>query len=153
MKKGFTCGAMDLLHAGHVLMLKECKEICDYLIVGLQTDPSTDRPTKNRPIQSLEERRIQLEGCKYVDEIVIYDTEADLVNLLKTLKPDVRIIGADWKGKKYTGYELDIEVVFNNRDHGYSSSDLRRRIWLAESEKMASEGTTPNQVQAQSTIK
>src|SRR3989344_2617280 len=94
---GFTCGAMDLLHAGHVLMLKECKEQCDYLIVGLQTDPTIDRPEKSKPIETLTERKIRLEGCKYVDKIVIYNTEKDLDKLLKKLKPDVRFVGADWK--------------------------------------------------------
>ncbi len=136
IKKGFTCGAMDLLHAGHVLMLKEAKEQCDYLIVGLQTDPSIDRADKNRPVQSLEERRIQLEGCEYVDEIVLYSTEADLLNLLETMKPDVRFVGADWKGKEFTGHELPIPVIFNRRDHTFSSSDLRKRIWIAESAKI-----------------
>lgn len=132
LRRGFTCGAMDLLHAGHVLMLKECRSQCDYLIVGLQTDPSLDRPEKHKPIQSLEERRIQLEGCRYVDEVVVYETEADLITLLKKIKPDVRFLGADWKGKKFTGYDLPIPVLFNSRDHGYSSSDLRARICKEE---------------------
>jgi glycerol-3-phosphate cytidylyltransferase len=131
--RGFTCGAMDLLHAGHVLMLKECREQCDYLIVGLQTDPS-DTPAeyrgkkKNRPIETLEERRIRLEGCKYVDEIRVYDSEEDLYKLLQELKPDVRFLGTDWKDKKYTGYDLPIKIIFNSRDHKFSSSNLRERI-------------------------
>lgn len=128
MIKGFTCGAFDLLHAGHVLMLKEAREQCDYLIVGLQTDPSIDRPEKNKPVQSLEERTIQLEGCKYVDEIILYNSEEDLYLLLRGIKPDIRIIGADWKGKKYTGHDLPIKMYFNSRDHSYSSTDLRKRI-------------------------
>lgn len=128
MKKGFTCGALDLLHAGHLLMLKECRDQCDYLIVGLHTDPTLDRPWKNKPIETVEERKIRLEGCKYVDEIVLYDTEADLVNLLKELKPDVRFVGADWKDKHFTGDDLDIKVIFNPRDHDFSSSNLRMRI-------------------------
>jgi len=138
MKKGFTCGAMDLLHAGHVLMLKECREQCDRLIVGLQTDPSLDRPQKNRPVQSLEERKIQLEGCRYVDEIIIYDTEESLVSLLEKLQPNVRFVGADWEGKEYTGHHLPIPVVFNSRNHGYSSSDLRKRIFESETAKSSS---------------
>jgi glycerol-3-phosphate cytidylyltransferase len=125
---GFTCGAMDLLHAGHVLMLKECREQCDYLIVGLQTDPSIDRPGKNRPIETLEERRIRLEGCRYVDEIRLYESEEDLYKLLQELKPNVRFLGADWKDKHFTGYDLPIKIIFNSRDHKFSSSNLRERI-------------------------
>ena len=98
-KIGFTCGAFDLTHCGHYLMFKECKQQCDYLIVGLQTDPSIDRLDKNKPIQSLFERKIQLDSCKYVDKIVVYKTEKDLFKLLKKINPDVRFMGADWKGK------------------------------------------------------
>ena len=126
--RGFTAGAMDLLHAGHILMLKECKAKCDYLIVGLHTDPTIDRPFKNKPIETVEERTIRLQGCKYVDKILTYDTEADLYNLLKELKPDVRFVGEDWKGKHFTGDELPIKVVYNSRDHDFSSSNLRMRI-------------------------
>ena len=132
---GFTCGAFDLLHAGHALMLKECKDHCDHLIVGLQRDPSVDRPDKNKPVQAYEEREIMLSAIRHVDEIVHYDTEADLYALLKTLDIDVRIVGADWKGKKYTGHDLPIRVVFNSRDHGYSTSDLRHRVFIAEKAK------------------
>jgi len=128
MIKGFTCGAMDLLHAGHILMLEECKEHCDYLIVGLHSDPSIDRPGKNKPVESVEERLIRLHACKYVDEVVTYTTEAELIELLTTLAPDVRFIGEDWKGKQYTGIELPIPVIFNSRGHSYSSSELRKRI-------------------------
>ncbi len=128
MIRGFTCGAFDLLHAGHVIMLKECKAQCDYLIVGLHTDPTIDRPFKNKPIESVEERMIRLQGCKYVDKILVYDTEADLYNLLKELRPDVRFIGEDHKGKPFTGDDLPIDVIFNIRDHDYSSSNLRERI-------------------------
>ena len=135
IKKGFTCGAFDLLHAGHILMLQEAKSVCDYLIVGLQTDPSLDRESKNSPVQSLEERRIQIEAVKYVDEVIIYETEKDLLSLLKRLKPDIRIIGADHKGKPFTGHELDIELFFNSRNHSWSSSDLRRRIAEHEARK------------------
>ncbi len=129
---GFTCGAFDLLHAGHALMLEECKDHCDYLIAGLQRDPSVDRPDKNKPIQSYEERKIMLSSIKWVDEVVFYDTEKDLEELLKTLDIDVRIIGSDWKDKKFTGCELPIPVVFNSRDHGYSTTDLRYRVYIAE---------------------
>lgn len=130
MIKGFTCGAMDLLHAGHVLMLKECRSQCDYLIVGLQVDPSVDRPDKHKPVETLEERRIRLEGCKYVDEIMLYNTEEDLYNLLKKLKPDVRFMGADWKDKPNIARERlpEIKVIYNSRDHKFSSSSLRERI-------------------------
>jgi glycerol-3-phosphate cytidylyltransferase len=130
MKIGFTCGAFDLCHAGHVLMFKECKNYCDYLIVGLHTDPTIDRPEKNKPIQSIEERMIQLEAIRYIDRVVTYDTEKDLYELLSTNPHNIniRIIGADWKDKPFTGYDLPIETIFNSRDHSYSSSELRRRI-------------------------
>ncbi len=125
---GFTCGAMDLLHAGHVLMLKECKSQCDYLIVGLQTDPSIDRKEKNKPIETLKERKIRLEGCKYVNKIIVYKTEIDLYKLLKKLNPDVRFLGQDHKGKPFTGNDLSIKNIFNSRNHNYSSSNLIKRI-------------------------
>lgn len=130
MKIGFTCGTFDLCHAGHVLMFKEAREHCDYLIVGLQTDPSIDRPDKNKPVQSVEERTIQLEGLRYIDKVILYDTEVDLYKLLQENIHgiNVRIIGADWKDKPFTGHDLPIEVIFNTRDHGYSSSNLRKRI-------------------------
>ena len=133
MKKGFTCGAFDLCHAGHMLMFKEAKEHCDYLVVGLQDDPSVTEAEyrgkkKNKPIMSLAERRIILEGIRYIDEIAVYRTEEDLYELLKKIKPDVRIIGADWKGKEFTGHDLPMEVYYNSRDHGFSTTELRRRI-------------------------
>lgn len=128
MIKGFTCGSFDLLHAGHCLMLQEAKTKCDYLIVGLQSDPTIDRPDKNKPVQSVEEREIQLESCRYVDKVIVYDTEKELVGLLKGLAPDVRILGKDWKGKKFTGWELPTVNYFNSRGHGYSSTELRNRI-------------------------
>lgn len=135
--KGFTCGSFDLLHPGHILMLRECKKFCDYLIVGLQSDPTVDRPlSKNKPIQSLEERYIMLSSVREVDEIRHYDTEADLVGLLMDVKPDVRILGVDWSGKDYTGNDLPIRVVFNSRDHGYSTSDLRHRVYEAEKRRI-----------------
>jgi glycerol-3-phosphate cytidylyltransferase len=128
-KIGFTCGAFDLTHAGHYLMFKECREQCDFLVVGLQTDPNIDRPEKHKPIQTLEERLIQLDSCKYIDDIIIYRTEEHLIKLLKYVKPDVRFLGADWKGKRFTGDKLKIKVVFNSRDHNYSTSNLRKRIY------------------------
>ncbi|MDO8482085.1 MAG: adenylyltransferase/cytidyltransferase family protein [bacterium] len=132
-KVGFTCGAFDLCHAGHMLMFKEAKEHCDYLLVGLQDDPSVTTEDyrgkkKNKPVMSLEERRIILEGIRYIDEIIVYRTEEELYELLKKTTPDIRIIGADWKGRKFTGYDLPIEVYYNSRDHGFSTSELRKRI-------------------------
>lgn len=128
MIRGIICGAMDLLHAGHVLALKECRAQCDYLIVGLHTDPTLDRPlTKNKPIESIEERMIRLEGCRYVDEIALYDTEEAGVELVKRLKPDIRFIGMDWKGKHFPGDDL-FPLVYVSRDHDYGSARLRKRI-------------------------
>ena len=134
---GFTCGSYDLLHAGHILALAQAWAHCDRLVVGLQEDPSLDRPHKNAPIQSVEERRIQLEAVRYVDEVVTYRREADLVELLRRIQPDVRILGADWKGKRFTGDRLPIQCVFTARDHPWSSSELRRRV--AEAEQQAAE--------------
>ncbi len=137
MKIGFTCGAFDVCHAGHMIMFKECKEYCDYLIVGLHTDPTIDRQEKNKPVQSLEERTIQLEAVKYIDKIILYDTEKDLYEILSKnpYNIDVRIIGADWKGKPFTGHDLPLTTIFNSRNHPYSSSDLRKRIAEAENRK------------------
>jgi glycerol-3-phosphate cytidylyltransferase len=139
-KVGITASAFDLCHAGHILMLKESKTVCDYLIVCLQGDPSqTDSgyrgKQKNKPIMSLEERRIILESIKYVDEIVTYNSEEELYDLLVKLKPDIRIIGPDWKGKPYTGHDLPIPMYFNHRDHDYSTTELRRRIYEAEKQE------------------
>lgn len=129
MKIGFTCGAMDLLHAGHILMLEDCKSKCDQLIVGLHTNPQLDRPDKNKPIQSLIERYIQLDGCVHVDQIIPYETEKDLIELLTAIPIDIRFVGSDWKDKPYTGHEISkIKVEYNSRDHDYSSSQLRKRI-------------------------
>jgi glycerol-3-phosphate cytidylyltransferase len=125
MIKGFTAGIFDLLHAGHIIMLKEIKAQCDFLVVGLQINP---RPGKDKPIETIEERMIRLQGCKYVDKILTYDTENDLYNLLKELRPDVRFLGMDHKGKPFTGEDLPIEIIFNSRNHNYSSSSLRKRI-------------------------
>jgi len=125
---GITFGSFDLTHAGHYLMFREAKEHCDYLIVGLHLDPSVERKNKNKPIQTLREREIQLRACKYIDKIVLYKTEADLVKILEKIKPDVRIIGEDWKGRNYTGKGLPIKMVFNSRKHNYSTTNLRTRI-------------------------
>ena len=129
-KIGFTCSCFDLLHAGHILMLEDSKKQCDYLIVGLQTDPTIDRPKeKNKPIQSLEERRIQLEAIKYVDEVITYETENDLYELLYKLMPDVRILGTDYEHKHFTGIDIDgIDIYFHKRNHDYSTSGLRKKI-------------------------
>jgi len=112
-------------------MLKDAKNQCDKLIVALQRDPSIDRPEKNKPIQSLEERRIQLESVKYVDEIVLYDTEADLLEILNKIKPDVRVLGTDYINKDFTGKNLNIELFYHERNHPWSSSELRKRILKA----------------------
>ncbi len=128
MKIGFTCSAFDLLHAGHIAMLEEAKAQCDYLIVGLHTNPTLDRPQKNKPIQSTFERYIQLKGCKFVNEVIPYDTERDLMNILRIIKPDIRILGEEYRDKDFTGNELDILCYFNTRTHDYSSSELRKRL-------------------------
>jgi glycerol-3-phosphate cytidylyltransferase len=129
MKIGFTASAFDLLHAGHILMLAEAKEQCDYLIVGLHTDPTIDRPdTKNKPIQSVFERFTQLQAVKFIDEIVPYDTEADLLAILQSYKIHLRIIGEDYKDKPFTGKELPIPVYYNSRKHNLSTTELRNRI-------------------------
>ncbi len=139
MRIGFTCSTFDLLHAGHVAMLQEAKTKCDYLIVGLQNDPTLDRPTKNKPVQSIVERQMQLKGSRYVDEIWVYNTEKDLEDLLLTLPIDVRILGVEYEGKEFTGREIchkrGIELYFNGRDHSFSSSSLRKRVYEAEKEK------------------
>ena len=125
---GFTCSAFDLLHAGHIIMLKDAKRQCDYLIAGLQTDPTIDRKEKNKPIQSLEERKIQLQAVKYIDEIIIYSSEKELYELIKKINPDIRILGSDYIGKDFTGKDLDIPIYYHKRDHDYSSSNLKKNI-------------------------
>ena len=136
-KIGITFSTFDMLHAGHVAMLSEAKNHCDYLICGLQTDPTIDRPeTKNKPIQSIVERQIQLAACRYVDEVVVYQTEQDLIDLLLILPLDVRILGVEYQDQEFTGRweggERGIELVFNGRDHSFSSSSLRKRVAAAE---------------------
>lgn len=138
MKVGITCSCFDLFHAGHVKMLQEAKSQCDYLIVALQTDPTIDRPTKNKPIQSLVERYIQVSGCKYVDEIVPYQTEKELEEIFKSFKIDVRIIGDDYRGMEFTAKDIcasrGIDIYYNKRDHNFSSTELKIRIHNAEVE-------------------
>jgi glycerol-3-phosphate cytidylyltransferase len=136
-KIGITFSTFDLLHAGHIAMLSEAKNHCDYLIAGLQTDPTIDRPdTKNKPIQSIVERQIQLSACRYVDEVVVYQTEQDLIDLLLILPLNVRVLGVEYEGKKFTGdeacYHRGIDIVFNGRDHSFSSSSLRKRVAEAQ---------------------
>ena len=140
-KIGITFSTFDLFHAGHVAMLSEAKNHCDYLICGLQTDPTIDRPdTKNKPVQSIVERQIQLAACRYVDEVVVYQTEQDLRDLLLILPVDVRILGVEYEGKQFSGdeacYERGIQIIFNGRDHSFSSSSLRKRVVAAESHKV-----------------
>ena len=129
---GFTCSAFDLLHAGHVAMLRDAKEQCDYLIVGLQIDPSRDREEKNSPTQSIVERHLQLQAIRYVDEIVCYDSEDDLCDILETYRIDVRILGEEYRNKDFTGKAIcqqrGIEVYFNKRDHKVSTTNLRKRV-------------------------
>jgi glycerol-3-phosphate cytidylyltransferase len=134
LKIGFTCSAFDILHAGHILMLEDAKKKCDVLVVGLHKDPNTNRNYKNKPVQDIEERTIQLNGCKYVDEIIRYSTESDLYNILINLSPDVRVLGSDWRNKEYTGYKLPIKIHWHERMHDYSTSNLRKRIIDASKE-------------------
>ena len=124
---GFTCGAFDLLHAGHIVMLKEAKQNCDYLIVGLQTDPSIDRQAKNQPVQSVYERYMQLQAVKYVDEIIPYDTEQSLIDLLESTEIHLRFVGEDYVERNFTGKGLH-EIYYTNRQHTFSSSGLRKRV-------------------------
>ena len=129
MTKGITAGCFDLLHAGHCMMLEEARSHCDHLTVLLQTDPSIDRPdTKESPTQSLPEREIQLKAIRWVDDVKIYQTEKELVELLTLLKPDVRIIGADYKDKPFTGDDLDIEVIYTTRSHEWSTTKIKDLI-------------------------
>ena len=139
-KIGITFSTFDMLHAGHIAMLSEAKNHCDYLIAGLQTDPTIDRPdSKNPPVQSIVERQIQLAACRYVDEVVVYSTEQDLRDLLLILPVDVRILGVEYAEKHFSGkeecYQRNIEIVYNGRDHSFSSSSLRKRVAAAEVEK------------------
>ena len=140
-KIGITFSTFDMLHAGHIAMLADAKNHCDYLIAGLQTDPTIDRPdTKNKPVQSIVERQIQLAACRYVDEVVVYQTEQDLIDLLLILPIDIRVLGVEYEDKEYTGkqegYQRGIQPIFNERDHSFSSSSLRKRVVEAETVKL-----------------
>jgi glycerol-3-phosphate cytidylyltransferase len=132
MKIGFTCSTFDLLHAGHIQMLRDAREQCDYLICGLQVDPSIDRKDKNSPVQTIVERYTQLNAVRYVDEIIPYQTENDLEDILNMLHIDIRILGEEYKNKTFTGRAIcakrGIELFFNKREHRFSSSDLRNRV-------------------------
>ena len=129
MKKGITFGAFDLFHAGHVLMLKEAKSICDYLIVCIQSDPSLDRVEKNKPIQSVVEREIQVSACTYVDEVIIYDSEEDVLKIIETIDWDITILGEEYRDKEFTGRDQTLDkCYFNKRPHNFSSSELRERV-------------------------
>lgn len=144
-KIGLTASTFDLFHAGHVVMLEEAKRMCDYLIVAIQTDPTIDRPdTKNKPIQSIVERQIQVKACKYVDEVIVYTTEKDLDDILKTLPINVRILGIEYKDKPFTGKDVclnrGIDFYYNRRDHSFSSTDLRNRVYEAEKGKIKKDG-------------
>lgn len=135
MKIGFTCSTFDLFHAGHVMMLREAKEQCDYLIVGLQTDPTIDRAEKNKPVQGVFERFVQLNACVHVDEIIPYSTEKELRDILQSFKIDVRILGEEYQGKEFTGHDLPMEYYFNKRRHSFSTSELRQRVIAADVKK------------------
>lgn len=132
MKVGITCSAFDLLHAGHIVMLQEAKTVCDYLICALQLDPSIERNYKNKPSQSIVERQIQLSAVKYVDEIIVYETEKDLKNIFASLKIDVRIIGEEYQNKNFTAKDIceerGIEIFYNDRKHKFSSTKLKEVI-------------------------
>ena len=127
-KKGIIAGCFDIIHPGYILMFEDAKSVCDYLIIALQSDPTIDRPEKNKPVQTIGERKFILESIKYVDEIVTYDTEKDLYSLLNTLELNVRILGTDYKNKSFTGDDLNIPIHFHERDHEWSSTDLKTRI-------------------------
>lgn len=135
MKVGFTCSTFDLFHAGHVMMLREAKEQCEYLIVGLQTDPTIDRPEKNKPVQGVFERFVQLNACVHVDEIIPYATEKELRDMLLSFKIDVRILGEEYRDKQFTGHDIPMEFYFNQRRHSFSTSELRQRVLQAEVKK------------------
>jgi len=132
MRVGITCSTFDLLHAGHVAMLREAKTQCDYLICALQNDPSVDRPNKNKPVQNIVERQAQLAAIRYVDEILVYNTELELLDILRMYQIDVKIMGEEYRDIDFTGKDIcqkrGIEFYFNKRDHRFSTSDLRKRV-------------------------
>ena len=139
LRIGFTASQFDMLHAGHIAMLSEARNHCDYLIAGLQNNATWDRPEKNAPIQSIVERQIQLAATRYVDEIVVYNTENDLEDILLTLPIDVRILGIEYRDREFTVKDIcttrGIELIYNKRDHSFSSSSLRKRVVEAENKK------------------
>ena len=135
MRIGFTCSTFDLFHAGHIMMLKEAKEQCDRLIVGLQTDPTLDRASKNKPVQGVFERFVQLHACKFVDEVIVYGTEKELRDILLSYPIDVRILGEEYKDNEFTGYDIPMEFYFNKRKHSFSTSELRQRVIEAEKDR------------------
>jgi glycerol-3-phosphate cytidylyltransferase len=135
MLTGFTCSTFDLFHAGHIMMLREAREQCDYLIVGLQTDPTIDRQQKNKPVQSVFERFVQLDACKYVDQVVVYATEKELKDILLSYPIDVRILGEEYRDKEFTGYDIPMAFHFNKRRHSFSTSELRQRVIEAEKDR------------------
>ena len=142
MKIGITFSAFDLFHAGHVIMLKEARKYCDHLIVGLQTDPSVDRPnTKNAPVQTVFERFVQISACKYVDEIIPYTTEKEVLDILLSYPIDVRFMGEEYRDKEFSGKDIckekGIEIVYNNRKHTFSTTQLRTRIFDAQSDNIS----------------
>jgi glycerol-3-phosphate cytidylyltransferase len=139
---GFTCSTFDLLHTGHILMLEEAKAQCDYLVCGLQIDPTVDRPEKNKPIQSLYERFIQLNAVKYVDAIIPYTTEEELLTILQTEGIDIRILGDEYETKIFTGSNLDMDYYFNKRTHNYSTTELRKRVADVENRKQSDNDIT-----------
>ncbi len=150
---GITCSTFDLFHAGHVIMLEEAKRQCDYLIAAIQVDPTIDRPvSKNKPVQSIIERQIQVAACKHVDEIIVYSTERELEDIFMSLPIDVRIMGEEYRDKDYTGKEIcekrKIAIYFNKRDHYFSSSDLRLRVYEAEAKKRSGEVCNTNDLNA-----
>lgn len=155
-KIGFTASTFDLLHAGHILMLREAKEQCEYLICGLQADPSIDRANKNRPVQTLTERFIQLSSCKYVDEIIPYVTESDLEEVLRAYPINVRILGEEYRHINFTGRDIcksrDIALYFNKRDHSFSSSGLRTRVYIAQCEALEEKRSSYSNVSANTMV-
>ena len=142
MKTGFTCSTFDLFHAGHIIMLEEARTQCDYLIVGMQTDPTIDRAEKNKPVQTVFERFIQLSACKYVDLVIPYATEKELLDILLSYPIDVRILGEEYADKAFTGDYLNIELYFNKREHSFSTTELRQRVVTAEDIKRIKDGSS-----------
>jgi len=137
LKIGITASCFDCLHAGHVKMLDDAKKQCDFLVIALQTDPTIDRPHKNKPVQSFEERQIMIQAVRHVDQVIKYATESDFYQILIHLQPDIRILGSDYENKSFTGDDLkEIPIYYHDRNHNWSSTDFRRRIYEAEKSKL-----------------